>query len=258
MAKIDARAVVSEGAVLDDDVEVGPFSVIGPGVTIGAGTRIGPHAVINGPTTIGRNNQVFQFASIGEAPQDLKYKGEPTRLVVGDDNVFRECVTVHRGTVTGLGVTTIGSKCLFMAYSHVAHDCIVGDRCVLSNATALAGHVELGDHVILSGYAAIHQFCKIGAHAFLANNAAVTRDVPPYLMVAGSPADPKGINSEGLKRRGFSAGQIQNIQQASRILYRSKLKLTEATEKLAELAREAPEVQPFVDFLPRVTRSLIR
>lgn len=258
MAKIDARAVVSEGAVLDDDVEVGPFSVIGPGVTIGAGTRIGPHAVINGPTTIGRNNQVFQFASIGEAPQDLKYKGEPTRLVVGDDNVFRECVTVHRGTVTGLGVTTIGSKCLFMAYSHVAHDCIVGDRCVLSNATALAGHVELGDHVILSGYAAIHQFCKIGAHAFLANNAAVTRDVPPYLMVAGSPADPKGINSEGLKRRGFSAGQIQNIKQAYRILYRSKLKLTEATEKLAELAREAPEVQPFVDFLPRVTRSLIR
>ncbi len=258
MAKIDARAVVSEGAVLDDDVEVGPFSVIGPGVTIGAGTRIGPHAVINGPTTIGRNNQVFQFASIGEAPQDLKYKGEPTRLVVGDDNVFRECVTVHRGTVTGLGVTTIGSKCLFMAYSHVAHDCIVGDRCVLSNATALAGHVELGDHVILSGYAAIHQFCKIGAHAFLANNAAVTRDVPPYLMVAGSPADPKGINSEGLKRRGFSAGQIQNIKQAYRLLYRSKLKLTEATEKLAELAREAPEVQPFVDFLPRVTRSLIR
>ena len=145
-----------------------------------------------------------------------------------------------------------------MAYSHVAHDCIVGDRCVLSNATALAGHVELGDFVIMSGYAGIHQFCKIGAHAFLANNAAVTRDVPPYLMVAGSPAEPKGINSEGLKRRGFSAAQIANIKQAYRLLYRSKLKLAEATLALADLARAAPEVQPFVDFLPRMTRSLIR
>ena len=258
MARIDPRAVVSPDAELADDVEVGPFAVIGAGVTIGAGSRVGPHAVVNGPTVLGRNNHIFQFASIGEAPQDLKYKGEPTRLEVGDDNVFRECVTVHRGTVTGLGITRIGSRCLFMAYSHVAHDCIVGDRCVLSNATALAGHVELGDFVIMSGYAGIHQFCKIGAHAFLANNAAVTRDVPPYLMVAGSPAEPKGINSEGLKRRGFSAAQIANIKQAYRLLYRSKLKLAEATLALADLARAAPEVQPFVDFLPRMTRSLIR
>jgi UDP-N-acetylglucosamine acyltransferase len=258
VARIDPRAVVSPEAELAPDVEVGPFAVIGAGVKIGEGSRVGPHAVVNGPTTLGRNNHIFQFASVGEAPQDLKYKGEPTRLEVGDDNVFRECVTIHRGTVTGLGVTRIGSRCLFMAYSHVAHDCIVGDRVVMSNATALAGHVEVADHVILSGYAAVHQFCKIGAHAFLANNAAVTRDVPPYLMVAGSPAEPKGINSEGLKRRGFSADQIARIKQAYRILYRSKLKLSEATAALRELAADAPEVQPFVDFLPRITRSLIR
>ena len=258
MAHIDPRASVSPGAELADDVEVGAFAVIGPDVVIGAGTKIAPHAMVMGPTVLGRNNHVFQFASVGEAPQDLKYKGEPTRLEVGDNNVFRECTTIHRGTVTGHAVTRIGSHCLFMAYSHVAHDCIVGDRCVLSNATALAGHVELGDFVILSGYAGIHQFCKVGAHAFLANNAAVTRDVPPFLMVAGSPAEPKGINAEGLKRRGFTPEQVANIKQAYRILYRSKLKLTEATEQLTEFARTAPEVQPFVDFLPRITRSLIR
>ncbi len=258
MAIIDARAIVSPQSTLADDVEVGPFSIVGPDVVVGAGTKIGSHAVVRGPTTIGANNQIFQFASIGEAPQDLKYRGEPTRLEIGDNNVFRECVTVHRGTVTGTGITRIGNNCLFMAYSHVAHDCLVGDRCVLSNATALAGHVELGDFVILSGYAAIHQFCKIGAHAFLANNAAVTRDVPPFLMVAGSPAEPKGINSEGLKRRGFDSSQIANIKQAYKILYRSKLKLVDATASLVEMARSAPEVQPFVDFLPRITRSLIR
>ena len=258
MANIDPRASVSPRAELAEDVEVGAFAVIGPDVVIGAGSKIAPHAMVMGPTVLGRNNHVFQFASVGESPQDLKYKGEPTRLEVGDNNVFRECVTIHRGTVTGHGVTRIGSNCLFMAYSHVAHDCIVGNRCVLSNATALAGHVELGDFVILSGYAGIHQFCKVGAHAFLANNAAVTRDVPPFLMVAGSPAEPKGINGEGLKRRGFTPEQVANIKQAYRILYRSKLKLTEATEQLTEFARSAPEVQPFVDFLPRITRSLIR
>jgi UDP-N-acetylglucosamine acyltransferase len=184
---IDPRAIVSSDAQLAPDVEVGPFTVIGAGVVIGAGTWIGPHAVINGPTTLGRDCKVFQFASIGDAPQDKKYRGEPTRLEVGDRNVFREFCTINRGTVSGHGVTRIGDDNLFMAYSHVAHDCIVGNKCVMSNCTALAGHVELGDWVILSGYAAVHQFCKVGAHAFLANNAAVTRDVPPYLMVAGSP-----------------------------------------------------------------------
>lgn len=258
MAQIDPSARIAPDAVLGEDVEVGPFAVIGAGVEIGAGSRIGPHAVVQGPTRLGRNNTVFQFASVGEAPQDLKYRGEPTRLEVGDNNVFRECATIHRGTVTGHGVTRIGSDCLFMAYSHVGHDCVIGNRCVMSSYTALAGHVEIGDHVILSGYAGVHQFCKVGAHAFLANNAAVTRDVPPYLMVAGSPAGPMGINTEGLKRRGFSAEQIARIKQAYRILYRSKLKLAEASERLAELAADAPEVRPFVEFLTRMTRSLIR
>jgi len=255
---IDPRAIVSSDAQLAPDVVVGPFTVIGPGVVIGAGTWIGPHAVINGPTTLGRDCKVFQFASIGDAPQDKKYRGEPTRLEVGDRNVFREFCTINRGTVSGHGVTRIGDDNLFMAYSHVAHDCIVGNKCVMSNCTALAGHVEIGDWVILSGYAAIHQFCKVGAHAFLANNAAVTRDVPPYVMVAGSPAEPKGINSEGLKRRDFNAEQIANIKNAYRVLYRSGLKLAEATEQLKVLAATQPEVAAFVEFLGKVTRSVVR
>jgi UDP-N-acetylglucosamine acyltransferase len=255
---IDPRAIVAPDAEIADGVEIGPYTIIGPGVKIGAGTWVGPHAVINGPTTLGRDNKVFQFASIGDAPQDRKYAGEPTRLEVGDRNVFREFCTINRGTAGGRNVTRIADDCLFMAYSHVAHDCIVGSRVVMSNCTALAGHVELGDWVILSGYSAIHQFCKVGAHAFLANNAAVTRDVPPYLLVAGSPAEPKGINSEGLKRRGFDAAQIANIKNAYRIFYRSKLKLAEATEQLKALVPSQPEIKPFVDFLAASERSIIR
>ena len=255
---IDARAVVDPGAEIAEGVEIGPFAVIGPGVWIGAGSWIGPHAVVKGPTVLGRNTRVFQFASIGDAPQDRKYAGEPTRLVVGDRNVFREFCSINRGTVGGRGETTIADDCLFMAYSHVAHDCIVGSHCIMSNCTALAGHVELGDWVILSGYAGVHPFTKVGAHAFLANNAAVTRDVPPYLLVAGSPAEPKGINSEGLKRRGFDAAQIANIKNAYRILYRSGLKLAEAAEQLRALAATQPELAPFVDFLGASERSIIR
>jgi UDP-N-acetylglucosamine acyltransferase len=255
---IDPRAVVDPGAEIADDVEVGPFAVIGAGVSIGAGSWIGPHAVVKGPTVLGRDTRVFQFASIGDAPQDRKYAGEPTRLIVGDRNVFREFCSINRGTVGGRGETTIADDCLFMAYSHVAHDCIVGSQCIMSNCTALAGHVELGDWVILSGYAGVHQFCKIGAHSFLANNAAVTRDVPPYLLVAGSPAEPKGVNSEGLKRRGFDAAQISNIKSAYRILYRSGLKLAEATEQLRALVPSQPELAPFVDFLAASERSIIR
>jgi UDP-N-acetylglucosamine acyltransferase len=255
---IDPRAIVSPTAQLAAGVEVGPFTVIGPEVTIGAGTWIGPHVVINGPTSIGRDCKVFQFASIGDAPQDIKYKGEPTRLEVGDRNVFREFCTINRGTVGGHGVTRIGDDNLFMAYAHVAHDCIVGNKCVMANYSVLAGHVEIGDWVILAGYAGVHQFCKVGAHSFLGNNAAVTRDVPPYLLVSGTPAEPKGINSEGLKRRDFSPGQIANLKNAYRVLYRSGLKLAEAAAQLAELARTQPEVQPFVDFLARVTRSIVR
>ncbi len=255
---IDPRAVIAPSAQLGAGVQVGPFAVIGEGVEIGEGSIIGPHAVINGPTRIGRECRVFQFASIGDAPQDKKYSGEPTRLEIGDRNVFRECCTVNRGTVGGHGVTRIGSDNLFMAYSHVAHDCVVGSHCVFSNSVALAGHVEIADWVIVSGFAGVHQFCKVGAHAFLANNTAATRDVPPYLLVAGTPAEPKGINSEGLRRRGFTAEQIANIKHAYRVLYRDGLKLEEAGQELERLAAEQPELRLFTEFLPRVTRSIVR
>ena len=255
---INPRAIIAPDAEIAEGVAIGAFTIIGPGVRIGAGSWIGPHAVINGPTTLGRENKVFQFASVGDAPQDKKYRGEPTRLEVGDRNVFREFCSVNRGTVNGRGVTKIGDENLFMAYSHVAHDCIVGSNCVMSNCTALAGHVELGDWVILSGYAGIHQFCKVGSHSFLANNAAVTRDVPPYLLVAGTPAEPRGVNSEGLKRRGFGPEQIANIRNAYRLLYRSGLKLAAATEQLLALAADQPELLPFVQFLAASERSIIR
>ena len=258
MATIHPTAIVDPGAELDASVSVGPYSIIGPGVVMGPGCRVGPHAVILGPTRMGAGNEVWQFASVGDIPQDKKYGGEETFLEIGDRNRFRECATVNRGTVTGGGTTRIGSDNLFMAYAHVAHDCIVGSHCVLANYAGLAGHVEIDDWVILGGYAGIHQFCKIGMHAFLANNAVATRDVPPYVMVAGSPGEPKGVNGEGLKRRGFTPAQITNIKGAYRVLYRSGLKLTEATAELARLATEQPEVRAFVDFLPRVTRSLVR
>lgn len=255
---IDPRAVIDPAAQLAADVEVGPFAVIGANVTIGAGCRIGPHAVILGPTQLGRNNQVFQFASLGDAPQDKKYKGEPTRLEIGDGNTFREYCTVNRGTTHDLGVTRIGSDNWFMAYTHVAHDCQIGDHCILANFATLGGHVELGDWVIMAGFSGVHQFCKIGAHCFIANNAAVTRDVPPYLMVTGQPAEPHSVNAEGLKRRGFTPEQIRNLRGAYKVLYRSGLKLAEATEQLKGLAAEQPELKPFVEFLATTTRSIVR
>lgn len=255
---IDSHALVSPQAHLAADVTVGAFSVIGPEVEIGPGTWIGPHAVISGPTRIGADNRIYQFASIGDAPQDKKYRGEPTRLEIGDRNVFRECTTVNRGTARDKGVTRIGSDNLFMAYTHVAHDCQVGSNVVLANCATLGGHVELGDWVIMGGLSAIHQFCKVGPHAFIANNAAVTRDVPPYLMVVGQPAEPHSINSEGLKRRGFTPEQIRNLRNAYRILYRSDLKLSDSLERLERLAAEQSELRIFVDFIHRSTRSLVR
>ena len=255
---IDPRAVVSPQAELAADVEVGPFCVIGAQVRIGPRCRLASHVVINGPTTLGADNQVFQFASIGDAPQDKKYKGEPTRLEVGDRNVFREFCTVNRGTTHDLGVTRIGSDNLFMAYTHVAHDCQVGSHIVMANCATLGGHVQLGDWVIMGGLAAIHQFSKIGAHAFIANNAAVTRDVPPYVMAVGQPATPHSVNSEGLKRRGFSPDQISHIREAYRILYRRELPLAEAVSQLTALAATQPEIRAFVDFIASSTRSLIR
>jgi len=255
---IDARALVSAAAVLASDVSVGPFSIIGPRVQIGPRTVVGPHVVINGPSTIGADNRFFQFASIGDAPQDKKYQGEPTRLEVGDRNVFRESCTVNRGTTHGQGVTRIGNDNLFMAYAHVAHDCVVGNNTVFANCAALGGHVEIGDWVILGGLTAVHQFSKIGAHAFLAGGAIVTRDVPPYVMVAGNPAAPHAVNSEGLKRRGFTEEQIRNIRDAYRIVYRSDLKLAEALARLAPQADGRPEIRAFVDFIHASTRSLAR
>jgi len=258
MARIDPRAVIAPTAQLADDVEIGPFAVIGDNVVIGPRCWIGPHAVVNGPTTLGADNRVFQFASLGDAPQDKKYKGEPTRLEIGDRNVFREYCTVNRGTVTGNGVTRVGNDNMLLAYTHVGHDCTLGNHIVLSNLVMLGGHVELGDWVIMSGYAGAHQFSKIGAHAFIGNNTAVTRDVPPYVLAAGHPAEPRTINSEGLKRRGFSAEQIRNIKQAYRVLYRSDLRLEDAVVQLQAMAEEHEELRIFVDFIGTATRSLVR
>lgn len=255
---IDPRAVIDARAEIAAGVEIGPYAIIGPDVSIAAGCRIGPHAVIRGPTRLGPNNLVFQFASIGDAPQDKKYQGEPTRLEIGAGNTFREFCTVNRGTAHDVGVTRIGDDNWFMSYTHVAHDCQIGSHCVLANCATLGGHVELGDWVIMAGFSGVHQFCKIGAHCFLANNAAVTRDVPPFLMVTGQPAEPHSVNSEGLKRRGFTPEQIRNIRNAFRILYRSGLKLAPATEQLKALAASQPEIVPFVEFLATTTRSIVR
>jgi UDP-N-acetylglucosamine acyltransferase len=255
---IDARAVISPQAEIAAGVEVGPFTIIGPDVIIETGTWIGPHAVINGPTRIGAHNKIFQFASIGSAPQDKKYKGEPTRLEIGDRNVFRECVTVNRGTVHDQGVTQIGNDNLLMAYAHVAHDCRLGDQIVMANCATLGGHVEIGDWANLGGLSAVHQHTKVGAHCFIAHNAAVTRDVPPYVMAVGRPAVPHSVNSEGLKRRGFTAEQILNIRRAYRVLYRSGLKLKAALEQLDEAAATQAEIRPFVDFIRRSSRSIVR
>lgn len=255
---IDARAVVAPEAQLAADVSVGPFSIIGPHVEIGPGTVVGPHVVIKGPTRIGADNRIHQFASLGDDPQDKKYGGEPTRLEIGDRNVFRESCTINRGTVHDKAVTRIGNDNLFMAYSHVAHDCVIGDNTVFANCASLGGHVEVGDWVILGGLTAVHQFAKIGAHAFLGGGSILSRDVPPYVMVAGNPAVPHTINAEGLKRRGFSEEQIRNVREAYRILYRSDLKLADALVQLEPLARQHAEVRPFVDFIHGTTRSLVR
>jgi UDP-N-acetylglucosamine acyltransferase len=243
---IDSRAVISPQAQIAADVRIGPFTIIGPDVVIGAGTWIGPHAVINGPTRIGADNKIFQFASLGDAPQDKKYNGEPTRLEIGDRNVFRESVTVNRGTIHDKGVTRIGNDNLLMAYSHVAHDCCLGDQIVMANCATLGGHVELGDWVIMGGLSAVHQYTK------------VTRDVPPYVMAVGRPAEPHSVNAEGLKRRGFTPGQILNIRRAYRLLYRSGLKLKTALEELEKAAASQAEIRPFVEFIKRSERSIVR
>jgi UDP-N-acetylglucosamine acyltransferase len=255
---IDSRAVVSPQAHIAADVQIGPFTVIGAEVTIGAGTWVGPHVVINGPTRIGSDNKIYQFASLGDAPQDKKYNGEPTRLEIGDRNVFRESVTVNRGTTHDKGVTHIGNDNLLMAYSHVAHDCHLGDQIVMANCATLGGHVEIGDWVTMGGLSAVHQYTKVGAYCFIAHNAAVTRDVPPYVMAVGRPAVPHSVNTVGLQRRGFSPEQVLNIRRAYRLLYRSGLKLKAAIEELERWAATQPEIAPFVEFIKRSSRSIVR
>src|SRR5690554_5047688 len=258
MSLIDPRAIVDPAARLADDVQVGPWSIIGPDVEIGEGTVIAPHVVIKGPTRIGRHNRIYQFSSVGEDTPDLKYKGEPTRLVIGDHNVIREGVTIHRGTVQDRSETTIGSHNLLMAYVHVGHDCVIGDHCILVNNASLAGHVTVGDWAILSGYVLVHQFVNIGAHSFAGASTYLTQDVPPYTMVAGNPAAARTINAEGLRRRGFSAEQIAVLNRAYKLIYRRGLKLEEAVAALAGLEDETGVIDALSAFLEASTRGIVR
>ena len=255
---IHASAVISDKASIADGVEIGPYSVIGDDVQIGAGTRVGSHVVINGPTTIGAENRIFQFASVGDDPQDKKYANEPTELIIGDRNTIREYCTLSRGTIQDEGVTRMGDDNLIMAYVHIAHDCVIGNQCILANNATLAGHVHVGDWVIFAGFSGAHQFCRIGSHSFLGMYTGASRDVPAYTMVFGQPAVPKGINKEGLKRRDFSSEEIRNIKNAYRIVYRQGKKLTEAIEELEILAKEQPELGMFVESLRSPDRGVVR
>jgi UDP-N-acetylglucosamine acyltransferase len=258
VATIHPTALVDAGAKLADDVDVGPYSIIGGDVSVGAGTRIGPHVVITGRTTLGARNRVFQFASIGDIPQDRKYGGEATTTTLGDDNVVREFVTIHAGTAQDRGATTIGNGNWFLAYTHVAHDCVVGDSTTFSNNAQIAGHVTIGDWVVLGAYAGVHQFCRIGAHAMLAAGAIVLQDVPPYVTAAGYPAKPAGTNSEGLRRRGFTADDIATIKRAYKTLYRNGLSLEAARDALELASRDAPLLAPLVEFISGSARGIVR
>lgn len=253
---IHETAIIEPGARLGNNVSIGPWTYIGNDVEVGDNCEIGSHVVVKGPTRIGQGNRIFQFASIGEECQDKKYAGEPTELVIGDNNVFRECTTVHRGTIQDNSLTQIGSGNLFMAYVHVAHDCMIGDHNILANATSLAGHVHVGDHVILGGFTGVHQFCKIGSHAFTAVNSVVVQDVPPYVMAQGHNAIPRTINAEGLKRRGFTAEQISRIKRAYKLLYRQGLTLENAIAEIE--AMDSDETRLLTDFIATSTRGIIR
>ncbi len=256
---IHPTAVIDLGARLGDRVQVSAYAVIGNEVEIGDGTRIGPHCVIHGPTRIGRDNVLHGHAAIGGEPQDKKYRGERVALEIGDGNSIREFVTINRGTREGGGITRIGDRNWILAYTHIAHDCIIGSDCVFSNNATLAGHVSVGDHVILSGFTGVHQFCRIGAHAFIGMGAFVNGDVPPFLMVAqDSYSKPRGINSEGLKRRGFDAARIAAIKRAYRALYISGARLDEAKAELGEIAGDSKDVREILDFIERGERPLLR
>lgn len=255
---IHETVIIDPTAFVDENVEIGPYTVIGANVSIGSGSIISSHVTINGTTTIGKNNRIYQFSSIGEDPQDKKYAGEQSFLEIGDNNEIREFTTIHRGTTQDKNITSIGNNNLLMAYTHVAHDCVIADDVILANAASLGGHVHIGNNVILGGFSIVHQFCHLGDHCFSAMGSAITKDVPPFVMVGGRPTKPHGVNSVGLDRRGFSADAILQIKRAYKLLYKSGLKLSEATEKLVEVAKEQPELDIMIDFLKNSNRSILR
>jgi UDP-N-acetylglucosamine acyltransferase len=255
---IDPTAIIDSHAELADDVSVGAFSVIGADVKIDAGTVIGPHVVIKGPTSIGKDNRIYQFTSIGEDPQDKKYASEVTRLEIGDRNTIREFTSMHRGTQQDKGVTRIGSDNLFMAYTHVAHDCIIGDHVIMANGASLAGHVHLNDHAILGGFTLVHQFTQIGQYSFAAMGSAITQDIPPFIMVGGKPTRPHGINSVGMERNNISAEDIRLIRNAYKIIYKMNLRLEDAIEKMEALESDSKQLIDMIRFLRNVNRGILR
>jgi len=255
---IHPTAIIDSSADIADGVVIGPYSVVGPGVSVAEGTIIEPHVVIRGPTRIGKRNHIYQFSTVGEATPDLKYHDEPTELIIGDDNIIRENVTIHRGTVQDRGITQIGNQNLIMAYVHVGHDSVVGNHTILVNNTALAGHVVVGDWAILSGYTLVHQFCKIGTHSFSGMGTGIGKDVPAYVTVAGSPAEAKTINAEGLRRRGFDSHTIAELRRAYKIVYRQGLTLDAALQRLEGMVKETPQVQELVDSLLNSERGIVR
>lgn len=257
-SSIDPRAIVDPSAVVADGASIGPFSIVGPGVEIGEGTVVGPHVIIKGPTKIGRHNKILQFSTIGEDTPDLKYQGEPTTLTIGDNNVIREGVTIHRGTVQDRGDTYIGHHNLLMAYVHIGHDSVVGDHCILVNNTALAGHVIIGDWAILSGYTLVHQYCHIGAHSFTGMGTAIGKDLPAFVMATGAPAAARNVNLEGLRRRGFTKDDMAVLASAYRTVYRRGLTLDEAISELEPAAAHNPHLRMFVDSLSASKRGIVR
>lgn len=255
---IHPQAIIETGAVIGKNVKIGPWTYIAANVVIGDNCEISSHVVINGPTRLGKGNRIFQFASIGEDCQDLKYAGELTELVIGDNNTFRENCTIHRGTVQDNSLTQIGSNNLFMAYTHVAHDCMVGSHCILANGASIAGHVHVGDHAIIGGMSGVHQFCHIGAHSFIGANSLILKDIPPYVMASGQPAKPFGLNSEGLKRRGFDKDVILQIKRAYKAVYRQGLTIDEAMQKITDDGADRVELTLFTDFIKNSSRGIIR
>jgi len=255
---IHPTAIVHPGAKLAADIEIGPYTVIGPHVEIEPGCWIGAHTVITGHTRIGRDNRISQFVSLGEAPQDKKYRGEPTRLEIGNNNTIREFCTFNRGTVQDATVTRMGDDNWIMAYVHLAHDCQIGSHTVFANNAQLAGHVQVGDYAILGGFTVVHQRCRIGAHSLTGLGTIVLQDVPPFVTASGNSARPFGVNSEGLKRRGYSADTITRLKRAYKTLYKSRLKLEQAKAELAVQAKECPEVRAFSEFLSNSVRGIVR